>query len=68
MASHMSFASVAQCGRLPHEEKPEIVNRELLKFPGALEGLGSVLRKPHFFQQVLKLGLDAIHRYANNHC
>ena len=32
MAKHVSFVSVAQCGYLPHEEKPEVMNRELLRF------------------------------------
>ena len=32
MAKRMSFVSIPQCGHLPHEEKPEIVNQELLKF------------------------------------
>ena len=32
MASNMSYFSIPQCGHLPHEEKPEIVTRELLRF------------------------------------
>ena len=32
MASQMSFVSIPKCGHLPHEEKPDIVNRELLRF------------------------------------
>lgn len=32
MASHPTFFSIPQCGHLPHEEKPEIVNKELLEF------------------------------------
>jgi haloacetate dehalogenase len=32
MAKNVSFVSIPQCGHLPHEEKPDIVNRELLKF------------------------------------
>ncbi len=32
MATRASFVSIPQCGHLPHEEKPDVVNRELLKF------------------------------------
>ena len=32
MAINLHFLSVPQCGHLPHEEKPQIVNRELLRF------------------------------------
>lgn len=32
MAKRPEFVSIPQCGHLPHEEKPEIVNRELLRF------------------------------------
>ena len=32
MAKDISFVSIPQCGHLPHEEKPDVVNRELLTF------------------------------------
>ena len=32
MADKVEFFSIPQCGHLPHEEKPEEVNRELLRF------------------------------------
>jgi pimeloyl-ACP methyl ester carboxylesterase len=32
MARRVEFFSIPQCGHLPHEEKPEVVNRELLRF------------------------------------
>ncbi len=32
MAQHPTFVSIPQCGHLPHEEKPEVVNEELIKF------------------------------------
>lgn len=32
MASRPTFVSIPQCGHLPHEEEPEIVNRELIAF------------------------------------
>ena len=32
MARRLEFFSIPQCGHLPHEEKPDIVNRELLRF------------------------------------
>jgi haloacetate dehalogenase len=32
MAKDVRFVSIPQCGHLPHEEKPEVVNRELLTF------------------------------------
>lgn len=32
MASRPAFVSIPQCGHLPHEEQPAIVNRELLNF------------------------------------
>lgn len=35
MARNIRFVSIPQCGHLPHEEKPAVVNRELLAF---LEG------------------------------
>lgn len=35
MATRPEFVSVPQCGHLPHEERPEVVNAALLRF---LEG------------------------------
>ena len=32
MARNMSFFSIPQCGHLPHEERPDVVNQELLRF------------------------------------
>ncbi len=32
MATNVQFVPIPQCGHLPHEEKPEVVTRELLKF------------------------------------
>lgn len=32
MAERPTFVSIAQCGHLPHEEKPEVVTRELQHF------------------------------------
>jgi haloacetate dehalogenase len=34
MAEHVKFFSIPRCGHLPHEEKPDEVNRELLRFLG----------------------------------
>ena len=31
-AERPEFFSIPQCGHLPHEEKPEVVNRERLRF------------------------------------
>jgi haloacetate dehalogenase len=31
-ANHPEFLSIPQCGHLPHEERPEIVNKALLRF------------------------------------
>jgi hypothetical protein len=33
MAERAEFLSIPQCAPLPHEEKPEVVNRALLRFP-----------------------------------
>jgi haloacetate dehalogenase len=38
MASHPSFVSISQCGHLPHEEKPERVNAELIQFLDSWKG------------------------------
>lgn len=35
MAARMEFLSIPQCGHLPHEEQPDAVNRELLRFLAA---------------------------------
>jgi pimeloyl-ACP methyl ester carboxylesterase len=32
MAERIEFVSIPACGHHPHEEKPEVVNRELLRF------------------------------------
>ena len=32
IAKNMSYVSIPQCGHLPHEERPEVVTEELLKF------------------------------------
>lgn len=32
MATDVSFAPIPQCGHLPHEERPDLVNQSLLKF------------------------------------
>lgn len=32
MAQNLEFVSIPKCGHLPHEEKPEIVTQELLRF------------------------------------
>jgi pimeloyl-ACP methyl ester carboxylesterase len=32
MASRMEYFSIPECGHLPHEEKPEVVTGELLRF------------------------------------
>ena len=32
MAERIEFFSIPECGHHPHEEKPEVVNRELLRF------------------------------------
>ena len=34
----LTFFSIPQCGHLPHEEKPDVVNRELLTFLAAWNG------------------------------
>jgi haloacetate dehalogenase len=34
LAELVEFVSIPECGHHPHEEKPEIVNRELLGFLG----------------------------------
>lgn len=34
MAAQVEFVSIPECGHHPHEEKPEVVNRELLRFLG----------------------------------
>jgi pimeloyl-ACP methyl ester carboxylesterase len=34
MPTPVEFVSIPECGHHPHEEKPEIVNRELLRFLG----------------------------------
>ncbi len=38
MAVHMEYFSIPQCGHLPHEEKPDVVTRELLRFLGSWRG------------------------------
>ncbi|HUA64322.1 MAG TPA: alpha/beta hydrolase [Alphaproteobacteria bacterium] len=38
MASHPSFVPISQCGHLPHEEKPERVNAELVQFLDSWKG------------------------------
>jgi pimeloyl-ACP methyl ester carboxylesterase len=35
MARNPEYISIPQCGHLPHEEKPERVNAELLRFLAA---------------------------------
>jgi haloacetate dehalogenase len=35
MATNPEYISIPQCGHLPHEEKPERVNAELLRFLAA---------------------------------
>lgn len=32
MAAHMEYFSIPQCGHLPHEERPDVVTQELLRF------------------------------------
>lgn len=32
MAERVEFVSIPECGHHPHEEKPDIVNRELSRF------------------------------------
>lgn len=38
MAHDVRGVSIPRCAHLPHEERPDVVNRELLAFLGGWEG------------------------------